>query len=86
MKKILILLITCLFISCSLGQISKPKDLEEAISYFQKRWSKRKLKKFKNKDEREAVAELHLMLQACLSFKPIGLETKCKRASCSVLW
>jgi hypothetical protein len=56
----LILLFTCLFVlaSCK-SQITLPKNLDEAVLYFQQKWTKTELGKFKNKPEEDAVTELH---------------------------
>ena len=37
-----------------------PKNLDEAILYFQQKWTNTQLNKFKNKSEDIAVSELHL--------------------------
>ena len=54
------LFFACLFVltSCK-SQIALPKNLDEAILYFQQKWTKAELDKFKNKSEKDAVTELH---------------------------
>lgn len=56
----LILFFTCLFAltSCK-SQITLPKNLDEAVLYFQQHWTKTELNNFKNKPEEDAVTELH---------------------------
>jgi hypothetical protein len=56
-----ILFSTCLLIVtyCS-SQIKTPKNLDEAILYFQQKWAKDDMEKFKNESEEYAVAELGL--------------------------
>src|SRR5215211_5454838 len=56
----LILFFACLFIftSCK-AQINLPENLNEAVLYFQQKWTKTELEKFKNKPEKDAVTELH---------------------------
>ena len=51
---------TCVIvmISCK-SQIVVPKNLDEAVLYFQQKWSKDELDKFKKKPEENAVTELH---------------------------
>ena len=62
----MILLKLTLFLSCLIvltscnTQISLPKDLDEAVLYFQQQWTPAELDNFKNKPEKEAVIELHL--------------------------
>jgi hypothetical protein len=50
----------CLLIltSCK-AQIKLPKNLDEAVLYFQQQWTQAELDSFKNKPERNAVIELH---------------------------
>ncbi|MFC0773523.1 DUF6794 domain-containing protein [Terrimonas alba] len=50
----------CLFAltSCK-SQSVLPKNLDDAVLYFQQKWTKAELAKFKNKPEEEAVTELH---------------------------
>lgn len=58
-------LITSIFIitltSCKSQpvKITVPKNLDEAVLYFQQNWSKQELDSFKIKDERDAVTDLH---------------------------
>lgn len=56
----LTLFFSCLLIltSCK-PQIKLPKDLDEAVLYFQQQWTKAELDSFKNKPESDAVIELH---------------------------
>lgn len=56
----LTLFFACLFVltSCK-SQITLPKNLDEAVLYFQQKWTKKELDKFKNKPEKDAVTELH---------------------------
>lgn len=56
----LIFSLSCLFVlaSCK-AQIKLPKNLDEALIYFQQQWTQAELDNFKNKPEREAVIELH---------------------------
>jgi hypothetical protein len=56
----LTLFFACLFFltSCK-SQITLPKNLDEAVLYFQQKWTKKELDKFKNKSEKDAVTELH---------------------------
>lgn len=44
--------------SCK-AQIKLPKNLDEAVLYFQQQWTQSELDNFKSKPEREAVIELH---------------------------
>lgn len=55
-----ILLFICLFAlaNCK-AQITLPKNLDEAVLYFQQHWTKKELKNFQNKPESDAVTELH---------------------------
>jgi hypothetical protein len=48
-----------LILTSSKAQITLPKNLDEAILYFQQQWSQAKLDSFKNKPERDAVLKLH---------------------------
>ncbi|MEZ5034737.1 MAG: DUF6794 domain-containing protein [Chitinophagaceae bacterium] len=54
-----------LFFSCLLiltgckAQIKLPKNLDEAVLYFQQQWTQTQLDNFKNKPEKDAVTELH---------------------------
>ncbi len=45
--------------SCK-AQIKLPKNLDEAILYFQQQWTQEELDDFKSKSEEDAVSELHL--------------------------
>ena len=47
--------------SCKSQQvkITLPKNLDEAVLYFQQNWTKQQLDSFKMKDERKAVADIH---------------------------
>lgn len=56
----LTLFFSCLLIltSCK-AQIDLPKDLDEAVLYFQQHWTQAELDSFKNKPEKDAVIELH---------------------------
>lgn len=55
-----IFLFSCLLIltNCK-SQITFPKNLDEAVIYFQQNWSKEQLAIFKNKSENEAVTDEH---------------------------
>jgi hypothetical protein len=44
--------------SCN-AQIKLPKNLDEAVLYFQQHWTKKELANFKSKPEEKAVGELH---------------------------
>ncbi len=58
----LILLITSLMtLERCVAQVILPKNLDEAVSYFQKEWTTSELEEFKNKSERDAVTELHFV-------------------------
>jgi hypothetical protein len=48
-----------LLTSCK-SQTTLPKNLDEAVSYLQQKWSNTELANFKNKPEQDAVTELHL--------------------------
>lgn len=56
-------LITILLISFSFtysfGQFRKPQNIEDAITYFEKKWSKKEKERFRQKGEKEAVVKLH---------------------------
>lgn len=56
----LMLFFSCLLIltSCK-AQIKLPKNLDEAVLYFQQQWTPKELDNFKNKPEKDAVTELH---------------------------
>jgi hypothetical protein len=56
----LIILFICLhtLTSCK-SQLTFPKNLDEAVLYFQQHWTKAELDSFKNKPEGDAVTELH---------------------------
>lgn len=56
----LTLFVACLFFmtSCK-SQIILPRNLEEAVLYFQQQWTKTQLDKFKNSPEDKVVSELH---------------------------
>ena len=56
----LILFFSFIFVlsSCK-SQIIIPKNLTEAVQYFEQNWSEKELNNFKNKKESEAVIELH---------------------------
>lgn len=41
-------------------EITLPKNIDEAVLYFQQNWSKQELDSFKIKDEEEAVSDIHL--------------------------
>ena len=57
--KILLLFVCVIcFTNCN-SQTTLPKNLDEAISYFQQHWTKKELNSFKNKSENNAVTELH---------------------------
>lgn len=54
-------LLFSLTISCN-GQekkITKPKNLEEGLTYFQQTWTKKQLEDFRLKDEAKALADVH---------------------------
>jgi len=40
-------------------KIALPKNLDEAVLYFQQNWTKEDLESFKLKDEKDAVIDLH---------------------------
>lgn len=48
-----------LIITSCKEQIKLPKNLDEAVQYFQQQWTQAELDSFKNKPERDAVIELH---------------------------
>jgi hypothetical protein len=55
-----VLLITSLvFVIICNSQITRPKNLEEAVLYFQQSWTKTELDQFKDKSERQAVNDIH---------------------------
>jgi hypothetical protein len=57
----LVTLLFSLTVSCN-GQgnkITKPKNLEEGITFFQQTWTKKQLKEFRLKDEGKALADVH---------------------------
>jgi hypothetical protein len=58
--KLLILILTFSGIAISCGTKELPRDLNESVAYFEKHWSSRQLDAFKNKNEKKAVAELHM--------------------------
>jgi hypothetical protein len=41
------------------SQITLPKNVDEAILYFQQKWTNAELNSFKNKSEKDAVTDLH---------------------------
>lgn len=41
------------------SQTNLPKNLDEAVLYFQQHWTKTELNSFKNKPEADAVTDLH---------------------------
>ena len=59
--KILLFIFLVSSTSCNSQQakIILPKDLDEAILYFQQNWTKQQLDNFKIKDERKALADVH---------------------------
>jgi hypothetical protein len=54
-----LLIIFQLYVSFLTAQISSPKNLDEAIVYFKKTWTKERLTKFKKLSEQEATASTH---------------------------
>jgi hypothetical protein len=63
----LTLFFLCLFFltSCK-NQISLPKNLDEAVLYFEQKWTRAELASFKNKPESAAVLELHYGTGSCI--------------------
>lgn len=55
-----IYLLSFLFISFISNSQNKPKNIEEALDYFEKNWTKNELATFKKKPEKEATTELHM--------------------------
>lgn len=49
---------TLLYLS-SYSQTALPKNLDEAIAYFEQNWTKQELTHFKNQPEQDAVIDLH---------------------------
>ena len=58
--QILFLSVGVICLTNSYSQTSLPKNLSEAILYFQNYWTKKELDKYKHKLENIAVSELHL--------------------------
>lgn len=58
MIRILTLSICCLLFLQSCGQTA-PKNIDEAVAYFEIHWSENEKKEFKEKPEQRAVSELH---------------------------
>lgn len=58
-RKIIRPLIILLFFSITSYAGKPPKDIEEAVAYFEKRWSKKDKKKFSDKPEKRAVLDAH---------------------------
>ncbi len=61
MTRIFILLFVTVFIGCKPkpNKIALPKNLDEAILYFQQNWTKQQLNDFKLKDEKTAGSDVH---------------------------
>jgi hypothetical protein len=61
MKKIKAFIFVCIIcsVTTSYSQVILPKDLDEAILYFQQNWTKKELTNFKTKRESDAVIDLH---------------------------
>ncbi len=47
------------FLTSCKSQIRLPKNLDEAVLYFQQKWTGKELDKFKNMSEKEALIEIH---------------------------
>ena len=58
-SKYLFLFIFLFALTSCKSQITIPKNLDEAILYFQQHWTKSQLKDFQSKAENKAVGELH---------------------------
>ena len=58
---LLILVFTITLMGCKLqpAKIVSPKNLDEAVLYFQQTWTNSQLDSFKMKDERTAIADIH---------------------------
>ncbi|MGC3946454.1 MAG: hypothetical protein QM762_18350 [Chryseolinea sp.] len=59
MKATSVLLLITGFIAMSCSKEEPPKNLDEAIAYFEEHWSPGQLREFQLKDENTAVTELH---------------------------
>lgn len=59
MKKHISILFAFLVCLTSCSQ-TKPKNIEESIAYFEKKWTDNEKNVFKNKNEADAVTELHM--------------------------
>jgi hypothetical protein len=57
--KILLLSFCVACLTNCYSQITLPKNLDEAILYFQQNWTKKELDDFKKKSESNAIADLH---------------------------
>lgn len=58
--KLTLYLACLLFMTSCKSQITLPRNLEEAVLYFQQKWTKPQLDEFKNTAEDKAVTEYHL--------------------------
>lgn len=59
LSRFTLFLICLLTLTSCKSQITLPKNLDEAVLYFQQHWTKTELNNFKNKPEEDAVTELH---------------------------
>lgn len=57
--KTLLFSVCVMCLTNSYSQTTLPKNLDEAILYFQQHWTKKELDSFKNKSENTAITDLH---------------------------
>src|SRR5215203_6621690 len=60
LPKLIVFLTWLFFLASCNSQITLPNDLDETVLYFQQKWAKTDLDKFKNKSEKDAINDLHL--------------------------